>query len=484
MIVFSIITKYTCLRPGKPDIESTELGPFVEMLCKELNGTFMVDYTALLPSPQAVAPAIPEPTPVSPEPIEARPSTEPVATPSPSPEPVATPAPPDPSTLALAQSSMKTRTWQVLDKAPNRRTPQLGYVHLGGVDLFPLGNGPIQIPFRNEYSTLSAFCRNDGKSYVVPHHTNFMVASDGTEVAFKTAQRKRVATTDDGRSIMLCDGPYGVVVSHAAPNSDYLTVYSANTPPELYEDLTPYLWGPKWVSGFRYLCRVAERIEIRWASAKGDSSWVLNLPAGIPQDGVDWMAPHGELIVVQYRADGGGPGQGVWAFEVDDDGILTWSRNIRESHHHADLGWVDGVPVLWSIEHNPPENNNFPAIVALGLNDGSRRYVASIPWDAFEHCSARGPDGWLLVSGSGTRTVPAGTEPTLADCIWAVHVSGKVVPIALHGCTGTSYWERPMATWSPWGDILWGTSETSGFLAQLDPLGETFNASNLMRAFT
>lgn len=163
------------------------------------------------------------------------------------------------------------------------------------------------------------------------------------------------------------------------------------------------------------------------------------------------MSPSGAFAVVQYNADGTGDGKGVCVYSMP---TLAFVRQLVTTHHHGDLGVVAGRDVYWTIQHNPPENNNYPAIVFVDVATGARKYVRSIAWGAFEHVSAKGPDGWALVSGDTKMA-----DRPLSGDLWAVRDDGATVRIAEHGAVGTDYWDRPMASWSPSGLVLFGEGD-------------------------
>ena len=186
---------------------------------------------------------------------------------------------------------------------------------------------------------------------------------------------------------------------------------------------------------------------------------VVDLPGSF-----DWAAPlpSGRGVVVQYKADGAGLGEGLWVYYISGRQVQVWPH-----HHHADLGMsAGGVDCLYTYENRSSEDNNLPAIYQYTLDEmgvGQNQYSPPIPWGRHSHFSAKGPDGWVLVS-----TNKRNPENALCGQLYAVGPERRLVPLCFHYSSydGTPYWQTPMASWGRSVDLngnakvhmLWGST--------------------------
>lgn len=161
----------------------------------------------------------------------------------------------------------------------------------------------------------------------------------------------------------------------------------------------------------------------------------------------DWIAasPLGNYLVVNWERDGLERCSGQEVYNIET-GIYV--GHSYDSHQHGDLGLTtDGKEVFVTVVMSSPEDNNYPAVAYFELPNGANnpRVIKTVPWQAVEHISCRGPKGMCLVT-SFAPEADWQYHNVLDKEIYLLFFDGSIRRLTHHRSSGCGYWVQPRAS--------------------------------------
>lgn len=257
--------------------------------------------------------------------------------------------------------------------------------------------------------------------------------------------------------IMMVDADSGALTTHMT----FSAYQYADTAPAYGRPSDDGRWTAVWLHNgdARTLIAVDLRNKTLGASIHPHNLFAAGVCTPDPQwgeVGPDWMnvSPRGDLLVIQWKKDGGQRCSGLETFNIRTGAFI---RQIHQHHNHSDMGVsADGRQFIMTVGTSPL-NHNYPDIVAEWLDGAAPKHIRMTPWGTFGHVSCRGPRGVCVVSA---ETSP-GTSPLLGE-IFAIYLDGSVRHLAHHRSTACDYWSQPKGSLSADGKRVtitsdWGT---------------------------